>query len=105
MSTNIRIIHAHDFIKATPEGLFDFEKSKNLLIEVASASVSLVDYHIILDCRKMQGRLSAIDLWYLAAELSKIRQAFSIVIKKMIWTDIKRSEHPPCDLYKHPSGA
>ena len=77
MPANIRIIHAHDFIKATPEGQLDFEKSKKLLMEIASASAHLVDHEVILDTRKAQSIMSATDLWHLAAELSKFRKAFS----------------------------
>jgi len=77
MSTNVKIIHAHDFIKATPEGQFDFEKSKRGIAEIASASSSLGDFEIILDTRKAQIEMSATDLWYLAAELTDFRKAFS----------------------------
>jgi len=77
MPTNIRIIHAHNFIKATPEGHLDLEASKKLLMEIASASAPLVDYRIILDTRKAQTEMSITDLWYLAAELSNLRKTFS----------------------------
>ena len=77
MPTNIRIIHAHDFIKATPEGRLSFEDSKKLLIEIASASAHLVDYEIILDTRKAEAVMSAEQLWLLAAELIKYHAAFS----------------------------
>jgi len=77
MSINVRIIYGHDFIKASPEGHLDFEKSKRLLIEIASASTALVDYEIILDTREAQPEMSITDLWYLAAELSNLREAFS----------------------------
>jgi hypothetical protein len=76
MSTNIRIIHAHEFIKATPGGHLDLEKAKKLLMEIASASAPLVDYEIILDTRKAQSVLSVNDLWYLAADLSSLGKAF-----------------------------
>jgi hypothetical protein len=77
MSTTIRIIKANDFIKATPEGQFDLEKSKKLLMEIAAVSAPLVDYEIILDTRKAQVGMSVADLWHLAAELSNLRKAFS----------------------------
>ncbi len=57
-------------MKATPEGLLDLKESKELLIEVASASASLSDYQVILDTRQAQPGMSVTDLWYLAAELS-----------------------------------
>jgi hypothetical protein len=77
MSADIKIIHAHDFIKGTPAGRLDFERAKKLLIEIASASTPLAKYKIILDTRKAQSELSIIDLWYLVAELSNLRKAFS----------------------------
>ena len=77
MPTNIRIIHAHDFIKATAEGHLDFEESKKLLMEIASASVPLIDYEIILDTRKVQSVMSATQLWDLARELIKYHTTFS----------------------------
>ena len=77
MPTDIRIIHAHDFIKATPQGQLNREKTKQMLIEIASASAPLGDYEILLDTRKAQSGMSASDLWFLAAQLSKLRKAFS----------------------------
>jgi hypothetical protein len=67
---NIRIIHAHDFMKATPEGWLDRDKTMKLLLEIASVAPSLSDFHVILDTRKAQSGLNEIDLWYLASELS-----------------------------------
>ncbi len=77
MPTNIRIIHAHDFIKATPEGTLDLENSKKLLVEFAADSSTSGDHEILLDTRKAQSALSATDLWYLAAELISFRKALS----------------------------
>jgi hypothetical protein len=76
MPTNIRIIHGHDFIKATPEGQLDLEKSKKVLREIASAEAPFGNYEIILDTRKTKTTMSETDLWYLAVELSNLRKAF-----------------------------
>jgi hypothetical protein len=76
MTTDIRIIHAHDFIKATADGQLDLEKSKQLLVEVATASASLVDYEVLLDTRNTESVMSITDLWYLAAELSNLAKPF-----------------------------
>jgi len=76
MPTNIRVIHAHDFIRATPEGQLDFEKSRELLVEVAATVAGLADYEILLDMRKAQGEMSITNMWYLAEELSKHGKAF-----------------------------
>ena len=72
MPTDIRIIHSNDFIKATPEGHLDFEETKRLLREIASASAALGDHEIIIDTRNAQSEMSITDLWNLAAELDKL---------------------------------
>jgi hypothetical protein len=77
MPTNIRIIRAHEFIKATPEGQLDLQNAKELLIEIAAASGPSFDYEVLIDTRKAQAELSITDLWYLATELSTFRKAFS----------------------------
>jgi len=77
MPTDIRIINGHDFIRVTAEGKLDFETSKKALLEVASATANLVDYDILLDTRKADVQMSVTNLWYLAAELSNLRKAFS----------------------------
>jgi hypothetical protein len=74
MPAHIKIIHAHEFIKASPEGLFDLNESKKLLLEIASASIPLDDFEIIVDTRKANSKLTVANLWYLAAELRKFRK-------------------------------
>jgi hypothetical protein len=78
MPTNITIIHAHEFVRATADEELDLEASTKGLIEIASAAAhaGLVDYDILLDTRKAHARMNATDLWYLAAELSKIYQPY-----------------------------
>ncbi|MGO9307587.1 MAG: hypothetical protein ACLQDL_01025 [Spirochaetia bacterium] len=77
MATNIRIIHARDFIRATPEGALDREQSAQLLRAVATAASSQVDHEIILDTRHAQLDLSITDLWYLAQDLAALGKGFS----------------------------
>ncbi len=69
MPATIRIIHAHDFIKATPTGELNLEESKKVLIAIASASVPLKDFDILLDTRLAHSTMSEKDLLYLASEL------------------------------------
>jgi hypothetical protein len=76
MATNIRIISARDFVKATPEGQFDFEESKEFLISVASVASALNDHQILIDTRKTDCELSPGELWHLASELDVRRGAF-----------------------------
>ena len=94
MPANIRIIHAHDFIKADPEGKLDLKESKKLLVEVAAVAAPLVDYDIVLDTRKMQSELSITDLWYLAAEISdNFRKAFSRSLKTAVLCPTERFDN------------
>ena len=76
MPTQLRIIRAKDFIKATPEGALDLEKSRVLLMQIASAKRLLQDYALILDTRKADSKMSAYELWYLAGELQKVDSTF-----------------------------
>ena len=76
MATNIRIISARDFVKASPEGQFDFEETKQFLIAVAAASSALNDHEILIDTRNTEANMSASDLWHLAASLEERRRAF-----------------------------
>jgi hypothetical protein len=76
MPTDIRVIHASDFVKATADGELDFEGSKKALTEVALGASHMINYEILLDTRKTQSRMSVTDLWYLAAELSRHGEVF-----------------------------
>ena len=94
MPVNIRIIHAHDFIKATPEGKLDLEESKKLLMEIASASAPLVDFNIVLDTRKAQSEMSVTDLWHLAAEVSdNFRKTSSRKVKTAVLCPLEQFDH------------
>ena len=76
MKTEVRIIRAQDFIKATPEGDLDFAKSRALLFQMLEARKGLRDYAVILDTRKARSRLSAQELWHLACELERLEDRF-----------------------------
>jgi hypothetical protein len=77
MPTDIRIIRAHEFIRATPEGQIDLVTTKEVLIGIALASTISGDFDVILDTRNTQSEMDVADLWELAAELHKHREAFS----------------------------
>jgi hypothetical protein len=91
MPANIRIVHAHDFVKANLEGKLDLEESKKLLLEVALAAAPLIDYDIILDTRNTESEMSMTDLWYLAAEVSNnFSKAFSKSLKTAVLCPVER---------------
>jgi hypothetical protein len=77
MPINIRIIHGHEFIKATPQGRLDFEKTKKVLKALALASEYLADHEVILDTRKAHSVMSITDLRNLVIELSKFPNGFA----------------------------
>ena len=77
MPSDIRIIRAHEFIEVTPEGKVDLDRAKKLLIDVALTGGPRADYDVILDVRNVRFDLEESDLWDLAAELHRLRQAFS----------------------------
>ena len=76
MTAKIRIIHAHDFLKATPEGKLDFEESKRILLKIASVVVPQDDYELIIDTRKAHSVMSPTNLWHLAKEISTFGEKF-----------------------------
>src|SRR5882672_360378 len=76
MATNVRIIQARDCVKVTPDGWLDLERSKALLLEVAALIAPLSEFHIILDTRKAESRMTSTDLWDLASELKRLGAAF-----------------------------
>jgi hypothetical protein len=77
MPSDIRIIRAHEFIRATIDGHFDLEQTKSVLLQIATAAAPASGYDVILDTRKMESELDVSDLWELAAELHKYREAFA----------------------------
>ena len=77
MATNVTIIHAQDFIRATPDGQIDLERAKKGLIDIAAAAAPLAEPKILVDTRHTQTGMSITDLWYLASELSNASKTFS----------------------------
>lgn len=77
MATHVTIIHAQDFIRATPDGQIDLESARKGLIDIAASAAPLGDHRILVDTRHAQVAMSITDLWYLASELSNASKTFS----------------------------
>jgi len=77
MPANIKIVHAHEFIRATPEGQLNLNETRTLFLDITLAYESLQNYNIIIDTRKANSVMSVFDLWYLASELNKFIKSFS----------------------------
>jgi hypothetical protein len=76
MHTKLIVAREKDIITATAEGILTFEESRQALADVAAATESSGDYKLLLDTRRARSRLSAADLWHLAAELPALGMAF-----------------------------
>jgi hypothetical protein len=77
MPTNVKIIHASDFIRARPEGPAQLEDAEQMLKDIAAAGAGLDHYEVLVDTRRVTGSLSATDLWTLAEKLARFRSTFA----------------------------
>ena len=77
MPTRIHIIHSSDFVRARPEGYVDLEESTRILDEIVRTSTALAGHNVILDTRKAQVDVTAIELWSLAQKLADTREGFA----------------------------
>ena len=70
MPTNVKIIHARDFIMARPGGVLDPVASEKLLDDIVGSTNSLDSFQVLLDTRRSLAVLTTIDLWRLAEKLT-----------------------------------
>lgn len=77
MPANVKVIHARDFIRATPEGHVYLDKAEQLLQNIAEAGSGLQDFEVLVDTRRVTGALTATDLWRLAEKLVGYRHTFA----------------------------
>ena len=77
MPTNVKVIHANDFIRARPEGPAFLEDAEQLLKDIVAVGSGLDEYEVLVDTRRLTGQLSAADLWTLSEKLVKFRSNFA----------------------------
>jgi len=77
MPANVKVIQAHEFVRARPGGVLNLEASEELLLEIARAAEGLDKVEVLIDTRGADGQLGASDLWFLADRLARHRHAFS----------------------------
>jgi hypothetical protein len=76
MSTNVRVIHSADFLRARADGRIDLEQGRILLGQIAQAAAGLERFEVLVDIRNAVGQLSADDLHELAGSLVVFRDTF-----------------------------
>ena len=91
MPTNVKVIQATEFIRATPEGTAYIEKAEQLLKQIADAGAGLEGFHVLVDTRRVTGRLTAVELWHLADQLAHYRRTFGN--KTAILCPVERFDH------------
>jgi|GEM_PF-4833226 len=64
MELKARIVQATDFIVATPDGVLDLEKSRDLLKKITKTSEGHGEFHILIDFRTTDIKLSTVDRKY-----------------------------------------
>ncbi|WDT70687.1 MAG: hypothetical protein MPW14_10140 [Candidatus Manganitrophus sp.] len=84
MPTNIKIIQTQDFIRAAPDGALDLTASRDLLKDLVTKSVTAGKYHVLVDTRGAEVRLSIPNIFELgvalAAEPALARQKVAILV-------------------------
>ena len=76
MSTNVRVIHPSDFLRARTDGRVDLDMAKSLLAQVAEAAAPLVEYDVMIDIRDVVGQLTPDEVCELAGSLDQFRGTF-----------------------------
>jgi hypothetical protein len=71
MSIEYKAYNIDDFIKTTPTGEFDLEKSLQIVQEVAAASSTHTDYNLLIDIRQTAPLKNFSDILTIAAEFAK----------------------------------
>ena len=63
-AANVKVIHAHEFVRARPGGVLDLETSEALLLEIAKAADGLDRAEVLIDTRQADSQLGAADPWF-----------------------------------------
>lgn len=70
MPTNITIIQTQDFIRAAPDGALDLTASRDLLKDLVRKFDTAGQYHVLVDTRGAEVRLSIPNIFELGVALA-----------------------------------
>jgi hypothetical protein len=90
MTTGYKTYKLHDFIKKTPAGEFDLDRSIKLIRELATAACVHDDHSLLIDLRQSTTLNSFVDLLTLATEFTKYIHNFSKKIAFILPNDPDR---------------
>jgi hypothetical protein len=76
MDLDIRIIQHKEFLKTVPNGEIDLEKSKRILLRLASLNNPPSNRDVLLDLRDATNRLTILDITELVELMIKHRDSF-----------------------------
>jgi hypothetical protein len=76
MSTEYKIYNIKDFIRKTPEGDLDIDKSMKIVREIAATAGFHHDHNLLVDLRKTEPLSNFGDVLLVAAEVAKFQGAF-----------------------------
>lgn len=84
MPTNIKIIHAQDFIRAQPDGVLDLTASRQLLKDLVTELDTSGKYHVLVDTRGADVQLSTAEIYDLGvavgAEPALAREKVALLV-------------------------
>lgn len=83
----VQVIHAGDFIKATPQGEVNLELSKTRIGQVVEALNPAQSYNFLVDWRNVTINFSMTDMFYLALELGKYKQIANARMSLLVSVD------------------
>lgn len=87
MELKARIVRPTDFIIATPDGVLDLGKSGDLLRKIAETSEGHGDFHILVDFRTTDIKLSTVEIWEICKGLSDYGETFKRKVAILVRED------------------
>jgi hypothetical protein len=104
MDLNIRIIHAHDFLKTTPTFHVDLETSKQFFLKLAQENAAPRQYDLLIDLRRTTGSLSIPEITEVVKVVIEHRDSFRSKIAIMTTPGVKFENAKFAALYANNRG-
>jgi hypothetical protein len=76
MSNGYKVYHINDFIRKTPKGELDIDKSMEIVMELAATAGYHDDHNLLVDLRQAEPLNNFVDILTVAAEFAKYEGVF-----------------------------